>query len=77
MNDLHLSTNNFISNGFYTKPWNGLDQLGRPVASGVYFSELRTRNFRKTKKMMQLSKKCFQKISILITGWAKEGRLAR
>ena len=27
MNDLILTDNMFISNGHYTKPWNGLDQL--------------------------------------------------
>jgi len=40
--------------GFHTVTWNGLDQLGRPVSSGVYFSELRARGFRQTKKMLML-----------------------
>ena len=40
--------------GFHTITWNGLDQLGRPVSSGVYFSELRARGFRQTKKMLML-----------------------
>ena len=46
--------NSNLEYGYHTVIWNGLDQLGRPVASGVYFSELRTRNFRKTKKMLLL-----------------------
>ena len=46
--------NSNLEYGYHTATWNGLDQLGRPVASGVYFSELRTRNFRKTKKMLLL-----------------------
>ena len=46
--------NSNLEYGYHTVTWNGLDQLGRPVASGVYFSELRTRNFRKTKKMLLL-----------------------
>ena len=40
--------------GFHTITWNGLDQSGRPVSSGVYFSELRARSFRQTKKMLML-----------------------
>ena len=40
--------------GFHTITWNGLDQSGRPVSSGVYFSELRARGFRQTKKMLML-----------------------
>ena len=46
--------NSNLEYGYHTVTWNGLDQLGRPVASGVYFSELRTRNFRQTKKMLLL-----------------------
>ena len=40
--------------GFHTITWNGLDQFGRPVSSGVYFSELRAPGFRQTKKMLML-----------------------
>ncbi|MFL2983817.1 MAG: FlgD immunoglobulin-like domain containing protein [Candidatus Neomarinimicrobiota bacterium] len=40
--------------GFHTTTWNGLDQSGRAVSSGVYFSELRARGFRQTKKMLLL-----------------------
>tara|TARA_Y100001970_G_scaffold260075_1_gene341764 strand:- start:1357 stop:3189 length:1833 start_codon:yes stop_codon:yes gene_type:complete len=40
--------------GYHTMRWNGMDQFGRPVSSGVYFSELRTKSFRKTKKMLLL-----------------------
>ena len=40
--------------GFHTITWNGLDQFGRSVSSGVYFSEMRTRGFRQTKKMLLL-----------------------
>ena len=46
--------NSNLEYGYHTVTWNGLDQLGRSVASGVYFSELRTRNFRQTKKMLLL-----------------------
>jgi len=40
--------------GYHTVNWNGLDQLGRQVSSGVYFSELRAKGFRQTKKMLML-----------------------
>ncbi len=34
--------------------WNGLDESGQPVASGVYFYKLVTNNFSQTKKMVAL-----------------------
>ena len=40
--------------GFHTTTWNGLDRFGRLVSSGVYFSELRAKGFRQTKKMLML-----------------------
>ena len=40
--------------GEHTAVWNGMDRFGKPVASGVYFTEMRTRNFRQTKKMLLL-----------------------
>ena len=46
--------NSNLEYGYHSVLWNGLDQFGKPVASGVYFSELRTRNFRQTKKMLLL-----------------------
>jgi hypothetical protein len=41
-----------LAAGRHMIPWNGLDQSGRPVASGVYFYRLETDGFEKTKKMM-------------------------
>ncbi len=46
--------NSILEYGYHSVLWNGLDQFGKPVASGVYFSELRTRDFRQTKKMLLL-----------------------
>ena len=40
--------------GQHTAVWNGLDRFGKPAASGVYFTELRTRSFRQAKKMLLL-----------------------
>ena len=40
--------------GFHGITWNGLDDFGRAVPSGVYFSELRAKGFRQSKKMLLL-----------------------
>ena len=37
--------------GFHTIVWNGRDDAGRQVAAGLYISELRTPEFRQTRKM--------------------------
>jgi len=38
----------------YTETWRGLDNSNRPVASGVYFYKLVTKNFSQSKKMVYL-----------------------
>ncbi len=40
-----------MSPGFHTIVWNGRDDAGRQVAAGMYISELRTAEFRQTRKM--------------------------
>jgi len=40
-------------NGF-SKIWNGLNNQGQPVSSGVYFYKLATKDFSQTKKMVVL-----------------------
>jgi len=40
--------------GTYTTLWNGLDQNGSKVASGVYIYRLETERFNTTKKMLLL-----------------------
>ncbi|NIM18927.1 MAG: T9SS type A sorting domain-containing protein [Candidatus Latescibacteria bacterium] len=40
--------------GEYTKGWNGRNDAGNPVSSGVYFYKLVTKNFTQTKKMVLL-----------------------
>ena len=42
------------SYGNYSISWDGLDEKGVNVASGVYFAELRTRNERRITKMLLL-----------------------
>ena len=43
-----------LNYGYHTMQWNGLDDQGLRVSSGVYFSEFRSRDHRKTKKMLLL-----------------------
>ncbi len=38
----------------FTKDWNGMNDQGQPVSSGVYFYKLMTKNFTQTKKMVLL-----------------------
>jgi uncharacterized repeat protein (TIGR01451 family) len=40
--------------GWYTANWDGRDQAGRPVASGVYFSQMRAGKFSGSKKLVLL-----------------------
>lgn len=40
--------------GTYTEKWNGLNDAGQTVSSGVYFYKLVTNNFSQTKKMVLL-----------------------
>ena len=40
-----------LNYGYHTMQWNGLDDQGLRVSSGVYFSEFSSRDHRKTKKI--------------------------
>jgi hypothetical protein len=40
--------------GSHTIAWNGTDELGNPVASGIYFYQMTAKNFSQTRKMMLL-----------------------
>jgi hypothetical protein len=44
----------YMRAGFQTVSWDGTDNSGRTVASGVYFYKLRADNFSATKKMLML-----------------------
>jgi len=46
--------NERLSYGYHTVTWQGTDRMGRPVGSGVYFSELKAAGNRKTRKMILL-----------------------
>jgi hypothetical protein len=38
--------------GIYNISWNGMDKSGNSVASGIYFYQLKTKNFIKSRKMI-------------------------
>jgi len=40
--------------GFHTIVWNGRDDTGSQVAAGLYITELRTAQLRRTRKMLLL-----------------------
>ena len=44
--------NQRLDYGYHTVTWQGTDRMGRPVGSGVYFSELKAAGFRKTRKKL-------------------------
>jgi len=44
--------NDQLSAGQHTIVWNGLDDEGKSVTSGVYFYKLEAGNFEQTKKMI-------------------------
>ncbi|MBE0538811.1 MAG: T9SS type A sorting domain-containing protein [Ignavibacterium sp.] len=46
--------NNFYSSGNYSLPWDGIDDAGIQVPSGIYFYQLKAGSFTQTKKMILL-----------------------
>ena len=44
--------NSVMSPGRYTMEWDATDEIGNPVASGIYFYELRSSTFTSRKKML-------------------------
>ena len=49
-----LVSNEFKNAGRHAVQWNGLNDAGRKVASGVYIYSLEWGNFKKTNRMMLL-----------------------
>ena len=43
-----------MSAGYQPLTWNTRNQFGSPVAVGIYFDQIQTRDFVKTKKMVLL-----------------------
>ncbi len=44
--------NRYLDKGNHTVHWNGINQFGQPVASGIYLYELQSGNYRVVKKML-------------------------
>jgi len=44
--------NSELPAGSYSLKWNGLDDAGKPVRSGIYFVNISVGNYRKTAKLI-------------------------
>jgi flagellar hook assembly protein FlgD len=40
--------------GYHSVIWNGTDERNKPVASGIYFYKLKTKDYSKVRKMLLL-----------------------
>jgi len=49
-----LFSNLYQEAGYRSIVWNGLDNFGKPLPSGMYFYQIKATNFIKTKKMILL-----------------------
>ena len=49
-----LFSNGYQEAGYRSIQWNGLNQYGKPVGSGMYFYMIKTTNFTQTRKMIML-----------------------
>ncbi|RLC50048.1 MAG: hypothetical protein DRI23_07900, partial [Candidatus Cloacimonadota bacterium] len=43
-----------LSAGQYTAVWNGRDENNKPVSSGIYFYQMRTKDYNEMRKMLLL-----------------------
>ncbi len=50
--NVSILVNGVMNPGTYTMEWNATDEAGTPVASGIYFYELRSSSFTARKKML-------------------------
>ena len=50
--NVSILVNGVMNPGTYTMEWNATDEAGNPVASGIYFYELRSSSFTARKKML-------------------------
>jgi len=50
--EVRTLNDSFYTAGVYSLEWDGRDQSGKSVASGIYYLMIRTKNFKSTKKMM-------------------------
>ena len=50
--EIKILVNEVKEYGYHTITWNGKDNLGREMASGVYFARITSQGFTKTRKML-------------------------
>ena len=50
--EIKILVNGVKEYGYHTITWNGKDNLGREMASGVYFARITSQSFTKTRKML-------------------------
>ena len=51
---VRVQVNEVMKPGTYTVTWDGKNNSGKEVASGIYFYQFRTRNFQQTKRMLMI-----------------------
>ncbi|MBN2461312.1 MAG: T9SS type A sorting domain-containing protein, partial [Candidatus Cloacimonetes bacterium] len=51
---IKIITDTALSSGYYSYLWNGTDQAGRKVSSGIYLFRMQTETYHSTKKMLLL-----------------------
>ncbi len=51
---MRLIENQRFSPGLHQVVWNGLNHTGKEVSSGIYLYEIRSKNFRRAKKMLMI-----------------------
>ncbi|RKY55039.1 MAG: hypothetical protein DRP89_04060, partial [Candidatus Neomarinimicrobiota bacterium] len=52
--EVRVLINKQLTAGKYNLLWDGKDQSGNPVSSGIYFYILDTQNFQQVKKMISI-----------------------
>ena len=53
-NNVNIIVQEFQHKGFHSVNWNGTNSYGEAVTAGMYFYEIKSKNFKQTKKMILL-----------------------